>query len=1107
MRCSKCGTENPDRAKFCVECASAFARRCSSCGSENPSTAKFCLECAKPLLAAEPTSRQTSLTTVSATQSENLEGERKTVTVLSADIRGSTELEQHLDPEEASAVIDPALKLMIDAVHHYGGHVVQSTGDGIFAMFGAPVAHEDHPQRALHAALRMQRDLKRYSAKLVAEGGIPLEARIGATTGEVVTRSIKTGEGQTEYSPIGHTANLAARMQAVAPTGSIAVSETTRKLCEGYFNLRPLGPTKVKGVSEPVNVYEVTGLGPVRTRLQRAAGRGYTRFVGRQREMEALKQAAGFAQSGHGQIVAAMAEAGVGKSRLFFEFKATSQSGWLVLDALSVSHGKATAYLPLIDLLHVYFRITPDDDARIRREKVAGRVTMLDRTLEETLPHLFALLGIVEGEDPFAQMDEQLRRRRTQDAIKRVLLRESLNQPLMLIFEDLHWIDDETQAFLNLLADGIANAPVLLLVNYRPEYSHHWNSKSYYTQLRLDPLGKESAEEMLSALLGVGTELAPLRHLIIDRTQGNPLFMEEIVQALLEDGSLRRNGSVKLVRPVEQLKLSPTVQGILAARIDRLPTEAKELLQTLAVIGMEFPLLLVREVAQQPPEQIERLLGALQTGEFVYEQPAAGDVQYIFKHALTRQAADDALLSDRRKSLHERTAQAIELLYRDRLEDHYIDLAYHYRSSDNVAKAVEYLILAGGQAEDRGAYAQSGANAELALKLIERLPEGAGRLRAELGLRLMQGMTVTALFGMASPERLQIFERVCHLSESVDDAPSLFRGLLNIGFAHAHRFEARRALEIARRCVNLAEQDLKEMLPAANGLLSQALHRSGDALGAASVARDAMRDLVSPRAARLVSANLWAVNPINLVSLEQALGRPDEARKFEEEAPRRSRELKHSFTLAAALHTACLLRYQRREPEAARELAESLIALAEEHGFREHLATGKGFRAWAMTELGQPEPAVRELEVLAASSQRFLLISKSMLLAKVYLHLGRAEEALRMLREELAGIERSGAYQEAAELHRLKGKAILMRDSSASAEAEACFHKAIEVARNQSAKWWELRATVSLSRLLRDTNRRDEARTMLAAIYNWFTEGFDTADLKEAKALLVELNG
>ncbi|MFZ2061411.1 MAG: adenylate/guanylate cyclase domain-containing protein [Candidatus Binatus sp.] len=375
--------------KFCGKCRTTLGVTCPNCSFENPPGFDFCGQCAAALQGdtgtAKPRSNQDKIVAtvrvVTEEASPTLEGERKTVTALFADIKGSTELEQDLDPEEARAIVDPALKLMIDAVRRYDGYIVQSTGDGIFALFGAPVAHEDHPQRALYAALRMQEELKHYSARLREAGNLPIEARVGVNTGEVVVRSIATGGGHTEYTPIGHTTNLASRMQALAPTGSIATSEQTRKLCEGYFALKPLGPTRVRGVSETVNVYEVTGLGPLRTRLQRSAGRGLTKFVGREREMEVLARATDQARAGRGQIVAAMAEAGTGKSRLFFEFKVKNQSGWMVLETFSVSHGKASAYFPVIDLLHNYFKISGDDDERSRRAKVIGAVLALDRAL------------------------------------------------------------------------------------------------------------------------------------------------------------------------------------------------------------------------------------------------------------------------------------------------------------------------------------------------------------------------------------------------------------------------------------------------------------------------------------------------------------------------------------------------------------------------------------------------------------------------------------------------------------------------------------------------------------------------------------------------------
>ncbi len=506
----------------------------------------------------------------------------------------------------------------------------------------------------------MQEELRRYGSKLQAEGRAPIEIRVGVNTGEVVVRAIATGASQVEYTPIGHTTNLASRLQSIARTGSIVVSEATRRLCEGYFQLKALGPTRVKGVSEPVEVYEVTGLGPLRTRLQRSASRGLTKFVGREREMDALKRAAEQAKRGQGQIAAAMAEAGVGKSRLFHEFKAISQSGWMVLETFSVSHGKASAFLALIDLLRNYFKISSEDDERQRREKVAGKVVILDRALEDTLPRLYAVLGIAEPDAPIAQTDAQIERRRTLEAVKRLLLRESLNQPLMLIFEDLHWVDDETQALLSLLADSIGTSRVLMLVNYRPEYRHEWGGKTYYTQLRLDPLGRDSAGEMLTSLLGEGAELEPLKRLIIDKTEGNPFFMEETVLVLFDEGALVRNGAVKLTRSLNLLKIPPTVQAILAARIDRLPPEEKDLLQTLAVMGKEFPLDLIKQVARKPDDAIERMLSSLQLGEFIYEQPAVGEVEYTFKHALTQEVAYNSMLAERRKQLHRRTAQAIE---------------------------------------------------------------------------------------------------------------------------------------------------------------------------------------------------------------------------------------------------------------------------------------------------------------------------------------------------------------------------------------------------------------------------------------------------------------
>jgi class 3 adenylate cyclase len=490
--------------KFCGQCATPLTLVCPNCHFDNPPGFKFCGQCTTPLVTRSATDEQTESNRLSGS-SFVTDGERKTLTALFADLKGSTELMEQLDPEEARAIVDPALSIMVEAVRRYEGYVVQSTGDGIFALFGAPAAYEDHPQRALYAALQIQQALRAYQQRLPERTDhrlkpVALEIRIGINTGEVVVRTIDTG-GKVEYTPIGHTANLASRLQTLAPPGSIAVSESTRKLVEGYFELRALGPMQVRGISDVVLVYEATGLGPLRTHFQLSARRRLTRFVGREREFAELRRALELVRSGHGQIVAVVAEAGTGKSRLFYEFKATLPAYCKVLEAYSVSHGKASAWLPVLALLHDHFGIKEADDAATRREKVHATLSALDPALSDIEPCLFALLAIAESPDPLAQMDPQVKRRRTLEALKRITLRESVKQPVVIIFEDLHWIDGETQALLDLLADGIANARILLLVNYRPEYRHEWGNKSYYTQLRLDPLGRDNAEQMLDALL------------------------------------------------------------------------------------------------------------------------------------------------------------------------------------------------------------------------------------------------------------------------------------------------------------------------------------------------------------------------------------------------------------------------------------------------------------------------------------------------------------------------------------------------------------------------------------------------------------------------------
>ena len=1136
MKCPACQHDNPDRARFCLECGAAFSTQCIGCDAELPPNAKFCLECgaaqvkqhslSKPTPNTGPAERRASDYTpahlAERIRSEQAaleargatDGERKTITAMFADLKGSTALMEGLDPEEVRTILDPALQLMMDAVHQYDGYVAQALGDGIFALFGAPLAHEDHPQRALYAALRMQEAMGRYADTLRTKGYPPLQMRVGLNTGEVVVRSIRKDDLHTDYVPVGHSTNLAARMEQLANPGTIVVSEYTHRLTDGYFAFKDLGPTQIKGVEEPLNIYEVLGVGSLRTRLQVSARRGLTRFVGRQNEMAELNKAVELTKAGHGQIVGVMGEPGLGKSRLFYEFKLLCVAGCTVLEGDSVSHGKATAYLPVIELLKSYFRIEPSDDERTRREKVTGKVLNLDRSLEDGLPYLFALLGIEVQPSPIQQMDAEIRRSRTFDALKRLFLRESLNQPLVLIFEDLHWIDGESQGLLDALSESVAGAKLLLLTNYRPEYRHEWGQKTYYTQLRLAPLGREEAEELLTFLLGGDESLIPVKALILERTQGTPFFMEEVVQTLVEDGSLTGTpGNYQLTRPVSTLQLPATVQAILAARIDRLAPDEKALLQQLSVIGRAFPLSLVLKVITEPEAELYRLLGSLQHKEFLYEQPAFPEVEYIFKHALTQEVAYGTVLQEHRKVLHEQTAQAIEGIYAVKLEDHYSTLAHHYSRSGNAAKAVEYLTLAGKQATRQSANKEAIAHFTAALELLQTLPDSPERNQHELVVQVALGVPLIVTTGYTTPEIGNAFMRARELCEQMGDTPQLFPTLYGLWLFYYVRAEHRRAHELSEQLMRLAEAGHDSAL-----LLEAhfAMGNSSFCLGKPAASRahvEQGNSLYNALQHHALTFSYGGYDPgvgcLCYTTLAQwVLGYPEQALKSSHEALTLAQELlSHPFSLIYALLFTATFHQLRQEGSVVQDRAEVAITLSTEQGSPFWLGWGTILRGWRLAQQGQSAQGIRQLrDGLAAWQTTGSGIFQSYwlaILAEAYGRAGQVEEGHKTVVEALAFVEISDERFCEAELHRLKGELTLQAGDRK--EAEACFRTAIDIAQQQAAKSWELRAATSLARLWQGQDKQAEAHTLLSDIYNWFTEGFDTKDLQQAKALLQEL--
>jgi class 3 adenylate cyclase/tetratricopeptide (TPR) repeat protein len=743
-----------------------------------------------------------------------LEGERKQVTVLFADLKDSTELIRGLDPEAAQRLLDPALQHMMDAVHRYEGTVNQVLGDGIMALLGAPVAHEDHAVRACYAALTMQAALRRYADEVRRSHGLVVQARVGLNSGEVVVRAIGS-DLHMDYSAVGQATHLAARMEQLASPGSILLTAATLRLVEGFVQVQALGPVPVKGLADPVEVFELIGATPLRRRLQASAARGLTRFVGRQQELAALQQALEQAGAGHGQVVAVVGEPGLGKSRLAYEFVHSHYTpGWLVLESASVSYGKATPYFPVIDLLRRYCHVEEHDDTRTIRAKVTGQVLTLDSALQDTVPALLSLLDALSEDHPFLELDPPQRRQRTLNALRRVLLREGQEQPLLLVFEDLHWIDSETQALLNSLVESLPTARLLLLVNYRPEYQHSWGSKTYYTQLRLDPLPPVRAEEFLQALLGDDTSLQPLTPLLIARTEGNPFFLEESVRTLVETGVLvGEHGAYRLAQALPTVQVPATVQAVLAARIDRLLPEEKRLLQTAAVIGTEVSLPLLQAIAEVPDDAVQRGLTHLQAAEFLYETRLFPEREYTFKHALTHEVAYNGLLQERRRGLHARIVEVLERLAPDRLAEQVERLAHHALRGEVWDKALAYCRQAGEKALAQSANREAAGHFEQALSALQHLPDRRDTREQAIDLRLALR---TALRPLGDFGRILVALREAEsLAAALDDQRRLGQVSLHLA-VHFNLMGAHDQATAAAQCA-LA------LAPASGDIVQQAL--------------------------------------------------------------------------------------------------------------------------------------------------------------------------------------------------------------------------------------------------------------------------------------------
>ncbi len=987
---------------------------------------------------------------------------------------------------------------MMEAVHRYEGTVNQVMGDGIMALFGAPLAHEDHAVRACYAALRMQESIKGYAEELFRSQGATVQIRVGLNSGEVVVRAIGN-DLHVDYTAVGQTTHLAARMEQLASPGTILLTAETLALVEGYMTIRSRGRVPVKGVPDPIEVYELTGGGGARTRLQAAAVRGLTRFVGRDAELEQLRRALDRAAGGHGHVVAVVGEAGVGKSRLFYEFTHSHRTqGWLLLQSGSVSYGKATAYLAVIDLLHAYFQIEGRDDGRKIREKVSGKLVTLDQTLMPALPSFLALLDVPVDDVAWQALDPPQRRQRTLEAIKRLLLREAQVQPLVLVFEDLHWIDSETQAVLDGLVENLPTARFLLLVNYRPEYEHGWTKKTYYTQLRIDPLAPASAEELLRALLGDAAELQPLRHLLIERTEGNPFFLEEGVRTLVETRALvGERGAYRLATPVTSIQVPATVQAVLAARIDRLSPEDKRLLQTAAVIGTDVPFALLRAITDASEEELRAGLERLRAAEFVYEASLFPDLEYTFKHALTHEVAYGSLLQERRRALHARIVEAIEGLYPHRLGEHVERLASHACRGEVWSKALAYSHEAGRKAAGRSSYREAAICYEHALAALHHLPQSRELTEQAIDVRLDLRH---ALYPVGEPTRIEEHLREAErLAESIDDQ----RRLVTVRALRINAYliagDPERAIESGLRALTVAEAlDDTALRVTANFYLGLAYHVVGDYRQAIALSRTNLDLLMGDRigerfgflALPSVASRAWlALSLAEIGEFPQGIAVGEEALKIAE-------ELNHPFSLGTAYAGIGYVYLVKGELDRAIAILEGGLTYCHTWNILrlEVIIAAELAHAYALS--GRVEGSLTFLEKARAQAEAIGHFRLALILAWIshaYLRSGRRDDASRVIAraQQLAGKQKERGHQ--AWIQWVMGEIASDRDPLEPEEVELSYRGAMNLATELGMRPLVAHCHLGLGKLYRRTGENQEAQkhvTTAMAMYREMDMGF-----------------
>jgi TOMM system kinase/cyclase fusion protein len=1047
------------------------------------------------------------------------EAERRQLTVLFCDLVDSTVLASQLDPEELREVVRAYQETCAKVIVRYEGHIAQYLGDGLLVYFGYPQAHEDDAPRAVRTGLGVIEALEQLNIRLEQERGVHLALRLGVHTGLVVVGDVGGGTRQ-EQLALGETPNLAARLQGMAAPNTLVVSAATLQLLGGFFTSQALGTSVLKGLAQPVEVYQVLHESMARSRLEAAGSTGLTPLVGREQEVALLRARWVQVKEGLGQVVLLSGEAGIGKSRLvqvLTEHVAAEPQAWLTPCQCSPYY-QNTALYPLIELLErVALRFEREESPQQKLRKLEGFLVQYGLPLTEAVPLFAALLSLPLGTDyaPLTMSPEQ-QKQQTLHALLTVMLRIAAQQPMLFVMEDLHWVDPTTLEFLTLLVDQGPTARILALWTFRPDFSPPWTGRSHLTQVTLLRLPRQQATEMTDRVAHGKALPTEVVEQVVAKTDGVPLFVEELTKMVLESGLLQeREDCYELTGPLPPLAIPTTLHDSLMARLDRLAT-VKSLAQLGATLGREFSYALLHAVSPWDEETLQRGLHQLVEAELLYQRGLPPQVTYLFKHALIQDAAYQSLLKSTRQQYHQRIAQVLAVQFPEVVETQPELLAQHYTEAGLIAQAIPYWQRAGEHAVERSAYAEAISHLTKGLALLKTLSDTPEHAQQELALHIALGAPLMALQGLSAPEVGRVYARVWELCQQIQETSELVPVLVGLWRFYLLRGEHQTARALAEQLLQLADsiQD-PALLLEAHRPLGQTLFDLGEFVPARAHLDQAIA-LYDPQQHRSnvfryghdarvaclchVSKALWC------------LGAPDDALQRGHEALTFAWELSHPQSLAFALFFTAMLHQFRRERPAVQERVEALMALSTEQGFPYWLAMATILQGWVLAEQGEGEAGIAQMRqglsayhaVGSELWRPYFLAS----LAQAYGEAGQAEEGLTALAEALATVARTGERWWEAEVYRVQGELFLQQAADRghqAEEAEACFQQALAITRHQQAKSLELRAATSLARLWQRQGKRTEAYDLLAPIYGWFTEGFETADLQEAKALLAAL--